>query len=158
MFIAVARGGDGLVAATLPCRSRMDAEREIRRAASEVKVCDDDICRVVAEKMFKMIEGENVEFEEAIDLSRLTPFQRRVLEEVRRIPRGETVTYGEVAMRAGRPKAARAVGNVLKRNPLPLIIPCHRVVGRRGIGGYTGGIELKLRLLKIEGALEGGEK
>lgn len=154
-FIAVARGNNGLIAATLPCRSRMDAEEKIRKMIYKVKLSDDRICRIVAEKMFKMIEGEDVEFNEELDLSRVTLFQRRVLEEVRKIPRGKTVTYGEIAKKINKPKAARAVGNALKRNPLPLIVPCHRVVGKKDVGGYTGGVELKLRLLKIEGALKG---
>ncbi|MBS7247083.1 MAG: MGMT family protein [Candidatus Freyarchaeota archaeon] len=102
--------------------------------------------------MFRFLEGENVDFNYEVDLSRLTSFQRMVLEEVRRIPPGVTLTYGELARRVGKPKAARAVGSALKKNPLPLIIPCHRVVGTRGVGGYTGGLEIKIKLLEAEGA------
>nr|HDO81515.1 MGMT family protein [Candidatus Bathyarchaeota archaeon] len=63
------------------------------------------------------------------------------------------VTYGEIAEKIGRPKAARAVGNALKRNPLPIIIPCHRVVGSKTLGGFTGGVNVKKFLLTVEGAL-----
>lgn len=151
-FIAVARGECGLLAATLPCKSFEEAERRILDVVSEVEVWSDDVCEQVAKKMFRFLEGENVDFNYEIDLSRLTPFQRMVLEEVRKIPPGATLTYGELARRIGRPKAARAVGNALKKNPLPLIIPCHRVVGARNIGGYTGGLEIKIKLLEAEGA------
>lgn len=85
-----------------------------------------------------------------LDLSGLTRFQKGVLELVATIPPGETLTYGEVAERLGRPGAARAVGQALKANPFPLIIPCHRVVGSRGLGGYSSSLNLKKRLLDVE--------
>lgn len=151
-FIAVARGRRGLLAATLPCRSAEEAKEKIMRVVPEVEVWGDGVCGQVAEKMFKLLEGWSVDFDYEVDLSHLAPFQRRVLEEVMRIPRGATLTYGELARRIGNPKAARAVGNALKKNPLPLIIPCHRVVGANGLGGYTGGLEIKLKLLTFEGS------
>ena len=81
-----------------------------------------------------------------------TPFVRRVYEIVRSIPRGATRTYGEVARAAGRPGAARAVGSAMARNRHCLFIPCHRVVGTAGLGGYSaaGGLATKRRLLAIE--------
>ncbi|HXG62598.1 MAG TPA: methylated-DNA--[protein]-cysteine S-methyltransferase [Planctomycetota bacterium] len=87
-----------------------------------------------------------------LDLSWATPFERRVYAVVRRIPRGGTRTYGEVARAAGAPGAARAVGRVLARNRICLFIPCHRVVGAAGPGGFTapGGVRLKRRLLSLE--------
>jgi len=84
------------------------------------------------------------------DLSCLTEFQKEVLKSVAKIPPGETMTYGEIAKRLGRPKAARAIGQVLRSNPFPLIIPCHRVVGSIGLGGYSSGPDLKRRLLDVE--------
>lgn len=95
------------------------------------------------------LEGGRVPWE-LLDLSGLTDFQREVLELVATIPLGETLTYGEVAERLGKPGAARAVGQALKANPFPLIVPCHRVVGSKGLGGYSSGVELKKRLLEIE--------
>jgi methylated-DNA-[protein]-cysteine S-methyltransferase len=86
----------------------------------------------------------------------VTPFERQVLEFLRKIPRGRTITYGEIAARLGRPGAARAVGQVVARNPIPVVIPCHRVLpASGGIGGYSGGNgpETKRRLLEREGAL-----
>jgi methylated-DNA-[protein]-cysteine S-methyltransferase len=88
-----------------------------------------------------------------LKLDGLTPFQRKVLVAISKIPPGETMTYGDVAKAAGKPGAARAVGNVMARNPIPLILPCHRVVASNGLGGFTGGLDMKRKLLKLEGAL-----
>ena len=79
-----------------------------------------------------------------------TGMTRRVLEALEDVPYGETVTYGELARRIGSPEAARAVGRALGRNPLHVIIPCHRVVAARGRGGYAGGVEHKAQLLELE--------
>ena len=81
-----------------------------------------------------------------------TPFQRRVWAQLQRIPYGERRTYAEVAQAIGRPRAARAVGSACGANPLPIAVPCHRVVGQGGrLGGYSGGLEVKRFLLEIEG-------
>ncbi len=83
-----------------------------------------------------------------------TAFERRVWTAACAIPRGETRTYGEVARAIGRPGAARAVGGALRRNPLMVVVPCHRVVGGDGsLTGYAGGLAAKQRLLELEGAL-----
>jgi len=82
-----------------------------------------------------------------------TPFQLRVWQELRRIPRGGTISYKELARRVGSPKACRAVGQANGTNPLPLIIPCHRVIAANGgLGGYSSGLKRKEWLLKHEGA------
>ena len=83
-----------------------------------------------------------------------TPFQMEVWRALEAIPYGETITYGELARRIGRPKAVRAVGQANHRNPLPILLPCHRVVGANGtLTGYGGGLELKEWLLRLEGML-----
>jgi O-6-methylguanine DNA methyltransferase len=88
----------------------------------------------------------------AVDLSALPPFERRVLETLLSIPNGELRSYAWVAREAGRPSAVRAVGNVCAHNPLPLVVPCHRVVpAAGGLGGYGYGPEMKRRLLEREG-------
>jgi methylated-DNA-[protein]-cysteine S-methyltransferase len=80
-----------------------------------------------------------------------TPFQRRVWQELARIPYGETISYGELARRVGNPKAARAVGLANGQNPLPIIVPCHRVIGSDGrLTGYGGGLPRKEALLALE--------
>ena len=88
-----------------------------------------------------------------VDLSHLSPFQQRVVRHCRKIAPGETATYGEIADRAGGPGAARAVGNVMAQNRVPIVIPCHRVVGSGGsLGGYSapGGLTTKQQLLDME--------
>jgi methylated-DNA-[protein]-cysteine S-methyltransferase len=86
-----------------------------------------------------------------LDLTALPRFQKKVLLAARRILYGRTATYGEVAVRAGRPRAARAVGQAMARNPVPLAVPCHRVVAAGGgLGGFGGEAALKRRLLALE--------
>lgn len=89
-----------------------------------------------------------------LEVGRLTAFQQRVLQRCREIPYGQTMTYGELAAAVGAPGAARAVGSVMARNCIPLVIPCHRVIPSSGrLGGYSaeGGTRMKLRLLEAEG-------
>ena len=90
-----------------------------------------------------------------VALDAKTEFRRRVLQQCRRIPYGDTLTYAELAVAAGSPRACRAVGNIMARNRIPLVIPCHRVVGSHGsLGGYSApsGLPMKQRLLRLEGA------
>lgn len=83
-----------------------------------------------------------------------TPFRMRVWQELQRIPYGETITYGELARRIGRPSASRAVGGANHHNPISIIIPCHRVIGADGsLTGYGGGMDMKEALLRLEGAI-----
>ncbi len=97
--------------------------------------------------------GTRHEFDLPLDV-RGTPFQRTVWDQVARIPYGTTTTYGEIARRIERPKAARAVGGANGANPLPIIIPCHRVIGARGaLTGYGAGLAVKATLLQLEHAL-----
>jgi methylated-DNA-[protein]-cysteine S-methyltransferase len=96
-------------------------------------------------------EGRRQTFELQIDLGLSRDFSRRVLTELARVPYGEVTTYGALASRAGRPRAARAVGTVMNRNPIPIVLPCHRVVGASGsLVGYGGGLERKQALLRLE--------
>jgi methylated-DNA-[protein]-cysteine S-methyltransferase len=101
------------------------------------------------------LSGERGAFELPVDISSMTPFQQTVLDEVAKVPRGEVVTYGELAKRIGKPRAARAVGQALGSNPVPIVVPCHRVIASDGsLGGYSGrrGVETKATLLTLEGA------
>ncbi len=93
------------------------------------------------------------------DLSNFTPFQKRVMEKVRQIPRGRVSTYKEVARAAGSPDACRAVGSIMAKNPFPIVIPCHRVVkSDMSLGSYSGGTERKKQLLEEEGVVIRGER
>lgn len=94
------------------------------------------------------VSGERRAFSCAWDLDGVSAYTRKVLEAAAGIPYGEVLTYGELARRIG--SAPRAVGQALGRNPIPVIVPCHRVVGGTGIGGFTGGSGVKRRLLAIE--------
>jgi methylated-DNA-[protein]-cysteine S-methyltransferase len=97
-------------------------------------------------------EGRRREFDLDTDLRLVTDFNRRVLLELRRVPYGTVTTYGALAARADRPRAARAVGMVMNRNPVPIVLPCHRVVGANGsLVGYGGGLDRKETLLRLEG-------
>ena len=99
-------------------------------------------------------EGTRREFDLAVDLTPLPAFQRSVLEELARVGYGETATYGGLAARVGNTRAARAVGGALNRNPIPIVLPCHRVVGANGsLTGYGGGLHVKEHLLRLEGVL-----
>lgn len=107
---------------------------------------------VVAE-LERYLDGELREFACSLDM-RGTDFQRAVWEEMRRIPYGTTGTYGDIAQAIGRPRAYRAVGAASGANPLPIVVPCHRVIGWDGsLRGYGGGLELKGALLKLEGVI-----
>lgn len=130
------------------------SEEEFLEELGEPEPRRDDTRRPELAALFeRFFRGEPVQA--PWDLSTLTAFERAVLEEVARIPRGEVRTYAEVARAVGRPRAARAVGNALAKNPVPFLIPCHRVVRAGGdIGHYSGGgSEVKRRLLAAEGAL-----
>ena len=84
---------------------------------------------------------------------RVAPFHEQVLHELARVPYGQVDTYGHLAAKVGRPKAARAVGTVMNRNPIPIVLPCHRIVGANGsLTGYAGGLDVKRALLELEGA------
>jgi methylated-DNA-[protein]-cysteine S-methyltransferase len=97
--------------------------------------------------------GRRRTFDLSLDLQGTTDFTSRVLHELALVPYGATATYGELARRVGRPKAARAVGMVMNRNPIPIVLPCHRIVGASGsLVGYAGGLHIKESLLRLEGA------
>ncbi|HUB73153.1 MAG TPA: methylated-DNA--[protein]-cysteine S-methyltransferase [Solirubrobacteraceae bacterium] len=102
-------------------------------------------------------EGRRRTFELALDWALIGAFARRVLGVTYRIPYGGVLNYAQVAAGAGSPRASRAAGNALGANPLPIVIPCHRVLRSGGaLGGYAGGLERKQWLLELEGALEDG--
>ncbi len=99
--------------------------------------------------MTRYFKGEIVDFSKyEVGLKGLSDFTVKVLERVRKIPYGEVVTYGDLARELG--TSPRAVGQALKRNPVPVVVPCHRVVGRDGLGGFSCGLNLKIKLLELE--------
>ena len=108
----------------------------------------------VRRQLDEYFEGRREAFELEPDIALLPPFQRLVLTELARVPYGQLTTYGTLAARVGHPRAARAVGGALNRNPIPIVLPCHRVVGASGsLTGYAGGLHVKQQLLELEHAL-----
>jgi methylated-DNA-[protein]-cysteine S-methyltransferase len=107
----------------------------------------------VRRELDEYFEGRRRDFDLPLDL-RVAPFHDAVLRELALVPYGRTETYGALARKVGRPNAARAVGTVMNRNPIPIVLPCHRVVGANGsLTGYAGGLDVKRRLLQLEGAI-----
>jgi len=104
-----------------------------------------------AQQLTEYLAGKRKTFHVPLVHVPATPFQKEVWEALEEIPFGEVRTYAEVAAAIGRPRAMRAIGNANHVNPWPVIVPCHRVVARHGIGGYGGGIDVKRYLLDLEG-------
>ncbi|MGH8254433.1 MAG: methylated-DNA--[protein]-cysteine S-methyltransferase [Steroidobacteraceae bacterium] len=158
-YCAVAwNAGGGLVGVQLPEGSAVTTGRRIvGRFRGAVRRTPPPPVRQAIDAIRKLLRGGEDELAAIeLDLSGHTPFCRRVYELARAIPAGETLSYGELAARAGEPAAARAVGQAMAHNPFPLIVPCHRVLAAHGrAGGFSarGGVETKFRLLRIEGAI-----
>jgi len=107
----------------------------------------------VRRELDEYFEGRRTVFDLPLDL-RVAPFHEAVLNELALVPYGYTATYGGLAAKVGRPRAARAVGTVMNRNPIPIVLPCHRILGSNGsLTGYGGGLHVKRALLEHEGAL-----
>jgi methylated-DNA-[protein]-cysteine S-methyltransferase len=111
----------------------------------------------VRRELDEYFERRRTTFDVPIDWTLVSPFGRKVLAATTAIPFGEISTYAKVAAEAGNPKASRAAGNALGANPMPIVVPCHRVLhtGGKGIGNYTGGVHRKEALLRLEGVLLG---
>ncbi len=158
---ALVWGERGLVGVLLPgadaAATRASARR--RYAGAQEAPATDAVQRVI-ERVRGLLNGARDNLEDiALDLSAIPPFNRRVYAVARAIHPGSTRSYGEIAIELGEPHAARAVGQALGANPLPIIVPCHRVLAAGAkAGGFSapGGTRTKLRLLDIEGAPLGG--
>lgn len=112
---------------------------------------DGDLLDTAESQLLEYFAGERRSFDLPVDFTGLTPFQTRVLDATAEIPFGETLTYGELARRIDKPNASRAVGAALGKNPVPLVVPCHRVIRSDGsVGGYTAGAGYKEQLLELE--------
>jgi len=153
-WVGLARSERGLCRSTLPEASREKALQHIGPGATLVAAEEDPLLSKAAALVKAYFAGEAARFELPVDLSGVPDFTRSVLLECHKIPYGSTASYGELARRVGNPRAARAVGQAMRRNPLPPIIPCHRVVGSDGsLVGFAGGTEglpLKRALLDRE--------
>jgi AraC family transcriptional regulator, regulatory protein of adaptative response / methylated-DNA-[protein]-cysteine methyltransferase len=127
-------------------------EQSLREQFADAVIVRDERAVAPLRKMvLASIAGKSAPRNVELDIEG-TEFQRAVWRELRRIPAGATRSYADVALAIGKPKATRAVANACGANPIPVLIPCHRVIGSDGgIGGYTGGVEIKRALLAAEG-------
>jgi methylated-DNA-[protein]-cysteine S-methyltransferase len=154
----IAWGSRGIVALQLPAATQSATIARLLRAhpAARVQPPDADRQRIL-DDIVALLAGEPRDLRHArLDLSGVSPFHQHVYQVVRAIPPGHTRSYGEVAELCGDRQAARAIGQAMARNPIPIIVPCHRVLAAGGrSGGFSapGGVTTKLRLLTIEGAI-----
>ena len=152
--VLVAATDAGLVRVSFGRRSEASFVAELRRRLGVDVVRSDEHTARIVHQLRAYFAGERRRFDVRVDLRHVTPFQRRVLLAAARVPAGRVVSYGEIARRIGQPGGSRAVGQALGRNPVPIVIPCHRVVAAGGrLGGYTGGLGIKRTLLRLEGVL-----
>lgn len=153
LWIAVSARGLGIIHIG---HERAEFEAQVRRRYGAANlVADETHTAEAARQILAYLNGQRRTFDLPIDWQKLGDFQRRALQATLTIPYGETRTYGEIAAHLGNPRAARAVGRAEATNPLPLVVPCHRVVGADGkLHGYGGGdgIPTKTFLLQLEGA------
>lgn len=158
----VAWDDGGLVGVQLPEPSAAATEARLRRRwpGSEPDSPGDEI-QAAIDRIVTLLRSGKADFTDIrVNLERVPDFHRRVYQIAGAIPPGAVLTYGEIARQLGDPSLAREVGQAMGQNPLPLVIPCHRVVAAGGKpGGFSGGVgtETKLQLLRIEGAVLGGQ-
>ena len=151
-WVGILGSTKGLLGTTLPQPSAQEA-RQLLGAGVNYATRSPHRFEDLIERLRTYFGGHQVAFPDELDLSGATPFQRQVWGVTRLIPYGKTRSYLWVAEQIKRPGAARAVGQALSRNPLPIIVPCHRVLNSDGrLGGFSGGVEMKRRLLFLEAA------
>lgn len=130
-----------------------NSEIKARESFKQIKVQSNSLIVLLGEKIQRFLKGEKVEFDlDMLDFNRCLEIQKRVLIAEHKIPRGWVSTYKRIANHIGISNGARVVGNALARNPFPIVIPCHRAIKTNGdLGGYQGGINMKCKLLEMEG-------
>jgi methylated-DNA-[protein]-cysteine S-methyltransferase len=149
-WVGIIGSANGLRRVCLP-QSSEAAARELLINKLEPAILSENFFNDLPERLRQYFSGRRAAFPDRLDFFGATPFQRRVWEAARLIPYGVTRSYQWLAGQTGRPGAARAAGNALGKNPLPIIVPCHRVIASDGgMGGFTGGIEMKKQLLNLE--------
>ncbi len=138
--LAVARGKTDAAATGASIEEKLGAELRVSRRLASL------------DELVEYFRGKRREFDVPVDLSLVTGFRRRALRALIKVRFGQLVTYGELAARAGSPGGSRAVGGAMRTNPIPFIVPCHRVVAADGsLGGFTGGLDIKRKLHELEG-------
>ncbi len=149
----VAGGDTGVSLVMLPSEP-LEALLASLKLQSSGRLCEgSDVTHRAAEALAAYFRGALSDVDMPLCWEGITPFRRRVMEAAARIPAGEVRTYGWLAESVGSPRAARACGQVMARNPFPIMVPCHRVVAAGGeLGGFSSGLDWKRRLLELEGA------
>lgn len=128
---------------------------ELATASTWPSRADHPVLKQVSQQLAEYFSGARAVFDLPLDLSGGTAFQQAVWQVLLAIPTGGTASYGDVSRRAGSPAAVRAVGAAIGRNPISIVVPCHRVIGGNGsLTGYAGGLDRKTALLRLEGALQ----
>jgi methylated-DNA-[protein]-cysteine S-methyltransferase len=151
-WIGLSGSLNGLARTTLPQKSREEAIVSLGSTAVKA-ICSNEYFYEPMQKIKAFFTGSKIDFNEMLDYSEATSFERAVWEATGLIPYGETRSYSWVARQIGRPLASRAVGHALGKNPWPIIIPCHRVLGSNGsLCGFGGGLAMKRYLLDMERA------
>lgn len=149
-WIGILTSGEGLLGTTLPQRTEEEACQSLGKSKNSA-VLSPGLFEDLVKRFKAYFAGKKVTFPDKLDLGGATAFQREVWERTRLIPYGETRSYSWVAENIGKARAARGVGQALARNPLPIIVPCHRVMtSDGGLGGFRGGLEMKRYLLRLE--------
>jgi methylated-DNA-[protein]-cysteine S-methyltransferase len=151
-WIGILASKVGLLAVTLPLTTQQQALNSLGAQAKQA-VLSPEIFSDLTEKFQDYYSGKKTIFPDELDFSNASAFQKQVWQATRLIPYGETRNYGWIARLIGKPKAARAVGHALGKNPFLIVVPCHRVIASDGtLGGFGGGLEMKKTLLELEKA------
>ncbi len=149
-WVGILGSSKGIWRATLPQPSTKDARRLLGKPTNYAEPSPHLFASLI-ERFQAYFNGGKVDFTDELDLAGATPFQCQVWQATRLIPYGNTTSYSWIAKQIGKPGASRAVGQALGRNPMPIIIPCHRVVNNDGkLGGFSGGLTMKRYLLHLE--------
>jgi methylated-DNA-[protein]-cysteine S-methyltransferase len=152
-WMGIVSSPDGLKMIILPQKNKEAVIGQITNSACHAEEPEPALFGDLPHRLRRYLEGEPVDFLDKLDLFGASRFQQNVWHVVRTIPYGETRSYGWVASELDLPRAARGVGQALARNPLPIVIPCHRVISNNGsLGGYSGGVGVKELLLRLERA------
>jgi len=149
-WMAIVGSERGLASISLPYKSAREALESLGKIV-ETAAFSPERFRDLTRCLIAYFNGHKVSFTDELDLSEATQFQRKVWQVARLIPYGETRSYGWLADKVAKPGAGRAIGQAMSKNRLPIIIPCHRVIAGDGsLGGFSGGLDMKKRLLHLE--------
>jgi methylated-DNA-[protein]-cysteine S-methyltransferase len=153
-WMEIATSEKGVTSITLSRSTRKSAQETVPGTVHSGSRTSAALFKEARTQLLEYLAGERRAFSLPVDMSDGTPFQRRVWCTILRIPYGRIRSYQWVAARVGGKQYARAVGMALGQNPVPIVVPCHRIVAHDGsLGGFTGGLPMKRRLLKLEGTL-----